>query len=395
MAAILANPRYTGRQVWNRQRTSRPQVVEMAGGPIASTVHALAALRFSRSPAGTEPDYSPAPMGSVAFVEDEIAFGGDKNGGLSMCTALRTLAVDRVTAEVIPALGNAQIPAILLKGPSIARWLYPAGGRSYVDTDVLVPATEMTRAQQVLQAHGFTESLKGFHPAERDANPVESQFIRQRVGQQVTTEKVDLHRNLPYMPAADPMLWDTFEAYSELMPIGGIQVRVLGRPALALHIALHAVQHRFTCHTGEDLARALAALPADGWRTATSLAARLGATELLATGLRQYPRGTAVADQLGLPHPRNPFWLSAPRGAESLASLRPLHDTQAALRWMRWTLLPSPAKIRYVTRSAGSPRETLAGGYVRWWAGLARSALCLARYAARGLPGSAGRARTG
>jgi hypothetical protein len=60
------------------------------------------------------------------------------------------------------------VPAILLKGPSVARWLYPAGGRAYADSDLLVPASEFSRAEKVLRSLGFTELLAGFHPFERN-----------------------------------------------------------------------------------------------------------------------------------------------------------------------------------------------------------------------------------
>ena len=53
--------------------------------------------------------------------------------------AMRALAIDRVAAEVYSALDTAGVAAILLKGSSVRQWLYPRGGRSYCDTDVLVP----------------------------------------------------------------------------------------------------------------------------------------------------------------------------------------------------------------------------------------------------------------
>lgn len=58
---------------------------------------------------------------------------------LALVAAAWTLSCDRIAAEVTSALRHAAIPTILLKGPSIARWLYPSGGRHYIDTDILVP----------------------------------------------------------------------------------------------------------------------------------------------------------------------------------------------------------------------------------------------------------------
>jgi hypothetical protein len=96
---------------------------------------------------------------------------GSSNGTLlpAIRQAIGTLAVDRVTAEVISAFDAAGIPSILLKGPSIARWLYPAGGRGYVDTDLLVQRQQFSRASDLLKDLGFVELLKGFAPFERDS----------------------------------------------------------------------------------------------------------------------------------------------------------------------------------------------------------------------------------
>ncbi len=50
---------------------------------------------------------------------------------------VHTLLVDQVTAEVIAALRERQVAGILLKGPSIAAWLYDDGAlRSYNDCDL-------------------------------------------------------------------------------------------------------------------------------------------------------------------------------------------------------------------------------------------------------------------
>ena len=46
----------------------------------------------------------------------------------ALLDAACTLGCDRVGAEVIGALQGTGVPTILLKGPSIARWLYPSGG---------------------------------------------------------------------------------------------------------------------------------------------------------------------------------------------------------------------------------------------------------------------------
>jgi hypothetical protein len=105
------------------------------------------------------------------------------------------LYVDRVTGEVVAALNDAGIAAILLKGPSIARWLYPAGGRMYRDTDLLVPPSQFLDAASVLRSLGFTEQLEDFHPSER-TQAVEYLFTRAPGPGPRPGGGVDLHRNI-------------------------------------------------------------------------------------------------------------------------------------------------------------------------------------------------------
>src|SRR3954468_19053260 len=69
--------------------------------------------------------------------------------------AADNLRVDAATAEVARALDAAAIPHILLKGPSVARWLYPEGGRGYSDSDLLVSPSSVQAAEAVLESMGF------------------------------------------------------------------------------------------------------------------------------------------------------------------------------------------------------------------------------------------------
>lgn len=281
---------------------------------------------------------------------------------------------------------DAGVPAILLKGPSIARWLYPSGGRTYLDTDLLVPAREISRAEAVLRSLGFTELLEGFHPFELDAEPVVGTAFSRRpelgLGPGGT---VDLHRNLPMLRAPDELLWEALSTETETFPIGDVEIRVLGRTALALHVVTHAVQHRFQLHTDEDLRRAITVMSVDDWRPVADLAARLGVAEILGLGLRHHPAGAVVADSLALPclSPADPrFWtLSAPRGSASLTEFWPALTLRAKVQRIRWTLLPSPAKIRYVSCLPDAHGHTLLLAYARWWRDLAPAMVAAVRFA--------------
>jgi hypothetical protein len=67
--------------------------------------------------------------------------------GNALARVLQALEQDLVTAEVVTALGAASVPAILLKGPTFARWLYaPGETRGYADSDLLVPRDRFGKA---------------------------------------------------------------------------------------------------------------------------------------------------------------------------------------------------------------------------------------------------------
>jgi hypothetical protein len=50
---------------------------------------------------------------------------------------------------------------------------------------------------------------------------------------------------------------------------------------------------------------------------------------------------------------------------------------------VRWILLPSAGKVRYVSARTEGGRRFLAGAYVRWWRDLATASLPAVRDAAR------------
>jgi hypothetical protein len=285
--------------------------------------------------------------------------------------AARALSCDQITGEVVGALRDAGVPVILLKGPSVARWLYPAGGRSYVDSDLLVPAPASDRAEEVLRSLGFTELLAGFHPFERTRGEpaAETAFIR-RVERGGPGGAVDLHRNLPGLLIPAELLWQEFIRSAQIALVGGVEVCVPGRAALALHVVLHAVQHDFHGHTDEDLRRALTVMSDDDWRPVIDLADRLGVTGILACGLRHDEVGAEVADRLGVPRLRAA--MSAPKGAASFAEFWTAPAWRAKARLIRWMLFPSPAKVRYVADPSGVHRPPLLRAYTRYWRNLGR-----------------------
>jgi hypothetical protein len=301
---------------------------------------------------------------------------------LALMAAAQALSCDQIAAEVTSALSDAAVPTILLKGPSIARWLYPSGGRSYIDTDILVTGQDFGRAQDVLRSLGFAELLGNFHPCERDETLAEVTYIRPPVPRG-PAGVVDLHRSLPMLRVSDELVWQALSAGTATAEVGGTKVRVLGRTALALHIVLHAVQHRFAGHPREDLRRAIAILPGPDWPPVAELAARLGVSDILGFGLRQEPGGADLADRLGLPiraAAESHYWARyAPQGSASLAGLWSDPTWRGKARRIRWALVPSPGKILYVSRAPDAHRRRLLLGYARWWLHLAHTIVPAAR----------------
>jgi hypothetical protein len=264
----------------------------------------------------------------------------------------------------------------LLKGPSIARWLYPSGGRTYVDTDLLVPACEFSRAGAVLKSLGFTEEVEGLRPFE--------QSVRVEIGFARSDGFVDLHRNLPNLPTPDELLWETFSVGTETIGIGDVKVCVPGRTALALHVVIHAVQHGFQQHTSEDLRRAITVMSVDDWRPVADLATGLGIEGILGLGLRRHALGAEIADSLALPYlsPTDPWsWLlSAPRGSASLTAFSSAPTLRAKAQRIRSKLFPSPAWIRHVSRRPDAHGRTLLLAYARWWWDLAPALVSAVRF---------------
>ena len=198
-------------------------------------------------------------------------------------------------------------------------------------------------------------------------------------------ECIDLHRNLTGVSAPDELVWDTLEANAVPLAVGGVMARVLNYRALALHLVLHSVQHSGHGHTAEDLHRVVNSLPVEEWDEVVDLASRLGVTEGLARGLRLDPDGARLADRLRLPFPSpdsSTFWYaSAPRGSWSLAMLGSAATLREKVLWIRWTVLPSPARIRSGIYHVPTGRKwALVVAYARWWLHVARSSVSAFRY---------------
>lgn len=254
-------------------------------------------------------------------------------------TAALTLRVDSVTAEVVTAMREAGIQALVLKGPSIAAWLYRDGVRPYEDSDLLVAPASYRQAGAVLRELGFRPLGYSWHH--------HSETWRRGRDSSI----VDLHRSLIGISASPDAVWEELATDTDTLRVGGIDVEVLRVPARALHVALHVAEHgRDLGHPLEDLARALRVADEDVWRDAANVARRVDALPAMAVGLRFNPAGVRLAERLELPaeRPRAVAVRAGPDipiaiALDNLASEQPFR-TRA--RILLRALVPSPRYMR-------------------------------------------------
>jgi hypothetical protein len=274
-----------------------------------------------------------------------------------------TMAVDAVTAKVVSALRSAGIASLLLRGPVIARWLYPGGEtRAYRDVDLLVAPEARGEAEAVLAGLGLIHRQAGFAPGESVEHA--SEWICRR-----PPVVVDLHRGIEGARADPAELWTALTSGCHRIDVAGVPADAPGEPALALIVALHAAHHGFrgSKHV-EELRRALERANFETWQEALRLASRLEAVPSLAAGLRLLPEGAAVAERLRLSH--NSDRVTALRAASAhptaigFARLAATAGVRAKLALAGRKLVPTPAFMRHWSRLARRGRSGLVLAYL-------------------------------
>ena len=211
---------------------------------------------------------------------------------------VRTVLLDHACGEVVRHLHADGHRVILLKGHTIAHWLYsdPAE-RTYGDLDVLVnPADE----------HAVVESLRalGYRPvfdkAWRATSP-EEQPLRNSRG-----VVIDLHVSIKGIRLPPQEAWDVLSELTVPWDWAGTPVEALAPHGRAVHLAVHVAQSGLAdTKAAHDLALGLQRLHVETWREAARLARRLDALDAFAAGLRLIPAGERLATDLGLPQPRH------------------------------------------------------------------------------------------
>jgi hypothetical protein len=271
------------------------------------------------------------------------------------------LRVDALAADTAAAFQEAGVPSVLLKGKTLADWLYgPDEMRTYGDADLLVPPSDWLQAQQILLELGFEPELDRLaHP--RMESPTSYPFHRGE-------DHVDLHCTLWGIEATPEQTWETLSRETEPKQVGGRPLLVLAPAARAMHVALHAAQHgALNTKMTTDLERAIDQLPLDLWRAAASIATQLDATPAFATGLRMVPAGRVLASRMGLDGVRSvpaELKLSGTPLAQGFEHLASTSGLRTKLALIARELAPTPAFMRWWSPVARRGRAGLAAAYM-------------------------------
>ena len=200
------------------------------------------------------------------------------------------LLVERESANAIKALKEADVPAILLKGPLQQRWLEPAGPpRASIDVDLLVPRERVAAAETALSAGGFLRAV---------ALPDEAGGEHSTLWMAARRVPVELHWSLVGADAS--RVWPVLSRETEVVVLMGERVEIPNEPARCAIVALHAAQHGIgDAAIFGDLEKALVVAGIESWRRASELATALEGWPPFAGALSLSPRGRDLLDELG------------------------------------------------------------------------------------------------
>jgi hypothetical protein len=266
-------------------------------------------------------------------------------------TAAANLRVDLVTREVAEAFDECGIPHLLLKGPSVACWLYGPGERAYVDSDLLVAPERYGDASQVLLSLGFRPPPDGGWATES----ADGSWLRGS-----GEPAVDFHRRI-WGPRAQPRrVWDDAYAEKVFVCVLGRDIPTLGITARALHVLMHAVQHGGRSEQAlEDLRRVVRSSEVD-WVKVSGLAVSWDATSAFFAGLSLI-RDDAAALGLAVPSLPDDLEVQArlhelPALAHHIAKVRARNGLLPQLATALRRLFPGAAYMRkrYATRGVVS-----------------------------------------
>jgi hypothetical protein len=208
-----------------------------------------------------------------------------------------SLLLDHACRRLVEHLQAAEQPFVMLKGATIAGWLYPDPGvRTYDDLDVLVPPEDEGAVIDLLGELGYRPVLDP--SALRVISPEEQPLVDDRG---VT---IDLHVAIKGIGLEPAGAWQVLHERAVPWPWAGAEVPALDVAARTMHLALHLSQRGLAdTKAARDLALGLQRLDESLWEEAADLARRLDALQAFTAGLLLIPEGARLVDRLGLGRP--------------------------------------------------------------------------------------------
>jgi hypothetical protein len=275
-----------------------------------------------------------------------------------------TLLLDDACRKIVEHLTAAQQPFLMLKGATIATWLYDDPvSRTYSDLDILIPPEHQAAVVRLLGQMGYRPIL--------DAAALEVISPEEQPLQDERGVTVDLHVAIKGIKAPPQRAWTVLDRHSGVWDWAGTIVPALDLPARTLHLALHVAQLGTEDRKAvRDLALGLERLGDGLWAAAAELARELDAVDAFAAGLGLVPAGADLAERLGLPRPSDMAVLMSADSSvfRPAVALETILSTGSWLERLKkaWAyLFPTTAWLRHTDETARAHSWGLALARVR------------------------------
>ena len=266
-------------------------------------------------------------------------------------------------AEVCWTLRKAGVRALVIKGPTIADWLYPDEARVSADADILVPPAQYDLAVETLVRRGFVDYAEGYRDSERTAHALTFTRTDPAVG----GHQVDLHYFFPGIDADPGIAFESLWNRRVSALTAGVDAWHPDLPSRLLIIVLHAARGALTPKVLEDQRRAWNQEGIELFRRARALAEELDALPAFRVGLESLDETRHLVGELGLDEVEVPAsWRLRNEGASGTAVHleaaleRPWRQRPAFV--VSW-LFPSPAVLRLRDASVGDGPWELSKAY--------------------------------
>ncbi|MDQ4039114.1 MAG: nucleotidyltransferase family protein [Actinomycetota bacterium] len=268
-------------------------------------------------------------------------------------------------AEVGYLLGQAGVPVLHIKGPTVALWLYAPGERSWGDVDILVAPSRMAQALAVLDAHGLREVFPGVN---RSTSTDHAISVR-RTDSLAGADEVDVHDRFPGIDTDPERAFSILWARRLPAQLAHIDVWFPDLASRAVLTVLNTARSSGSPQARRDLTRLLDSPVLLDWKEVLTVARAVEALPALRAGLELAEKGRRLIEATELQHvPVSVEWklrlAHAPRTALRLDELARLPRSQRLPAVGRW-LFPPPAILRMRDPWAARSRSALAIAYLR------------------------------